>query len=452
MRRRITFIHSKDHDVPVKNISGSRVEFERPVIGSLEEKLTFSSPSFENIASLRIHASKAPNPETIDHQRTSVFAYAYQIGLHVYVEPKPRISGSDQETFFQEVTSTLNEILGLEVASDLWIQSLNAFYYHNLSVPAIQFPSLMLLQSWQSVDYFRSAEATVVKIYNPESSLTAINALKDKEFCEVGIFSVEDCSLPDDVILSGVRVLLNEKDIKKQENEPNVIKTVFHTKPRQRVINHDQFPHAAVKLISNGLHPILSIDQIPLPPKDQDIGDCGLFAYFTLQKSVFLDRYQVPDNLQVLAHYGTKDLELPEYSVSDWGNEVLIQWDKLSTDPVNITLHSRYQLPSTEVEHITQTIASPVLFYACDATVDGHILSGSAFDNKLPVGGSFERFFTEDSVFYHISERETFDVSIPTLKGDLTTINAWTMFALLAGILLVLSSLTSRKKDKEKAE
>lgn len=454
MRRRITFIHSRDHEVPVKSISGSRIEFERPVIGSVEEKLTFSSPVFDHIASLRIHASKEPINKPTDHQRASVFDYAYQIGLHVYAEPKRKASGGDQSAFFQEVNQYVKGLLGSDISEEMWIQSLNAFYYHTSSVPEIQFPHLPILRSWQSVDYYRNGESTVVKVYSSESALTEIDARGSKAFCEVGIFSVEERSLPDDVILSGVRVLLNDKDVNDSESddEPNVLQTVFHTKPRQRAVDHENLPLAVVKVIPNGLHPILSIDHIPPPPDDHDLGECGLFAYFTLQKSVFLDRYQVPDRLKVLAHYGIRDLELPTYSVSHWGNEILVQWNEINTDPVNITLHSRYQLPSTEVDKITQTIASPILFYACDATVDGHLLSGSAFDNKRDVGGSFERFFTEDSVFYHISERQTFDVSIPTLKGDVSMVNTWTMLALLAGILLVVSSFFSKPRDTEKAK
>lgn len=455
MRRRVTFVHSKDAGLEVKELLDTRLEFEQPVLGSLEEK--FSSehglPESSQIKTIRVHINRERPDDKTPNLEKSVFAYPYQIGLHIYVEPQLE-AGTTPDEFFNEVNSHLKKQLGIQIAAERWIKSLNAFYYHSIDIPRVNAPDgAALINHYDALDYYSASDSAVTKLYKSGVKLKSYDVSSSTDFCEVGVFTVEDHSSRDDLILSGVRVLLNDKDT---DSKQMVQRTVFHTKPRHRYLNsidNSGISKSRVNIIPNGLHPILSIESIPAPPTDRDIDLCQLFSYLTLQKSVFVDRYQVPDQVKVLAHYGTKDLELPEYSVDQWGTELLLQIDDLESLLVNLTLHSRYQLPQPIGDTVSTLVDSAVLFYACDATVDANILTDSAFDNRRPVGGSFERFFTDDSIFYHLSERQSLEVDIPTLTGNSAFINLSTMLALLAGLLMVLTSVFLRpKKSKEKSE
>lgn len=459
MKRRVTFVHQKNAGLEVKELLSTRLEFEQPVLGSLEERFSSEPLNTHHIKSIRIHINRERTNDQTPNLEKSVFAYPYQIGLHVYVEPELE-AGVTLDDFFTEVNNHLQMQLGFQIPPEHWIQSLNAFYFHDIDIPKVNVPNGATLgDSYAALDYYSSSESTVTKLYKSDMKIKLYDVSNSGDSCEVGVFTIEDHSTRDDLILSGVRVLLNDKDM---DAKQMVQRTVFHTKPRHRYLDildkNESFSKsplglANVKIIPNGLHPILSIVSIPAPPTDRDIDLCLLFSYLTLQKSVFVDRYQVPDQVKLLAHYGTKDLELPEYSVKQWGTEVLLHLGDLNSLLVNLTLHSRYQLPQLKVDTVSTLLDSAVLFYACDATVDANVLTDSAFDNRRPVGGSFERFFTEDSIFYHVSERESLDVQIPTLKDDSIFINLSTMTTLIFGILMVLSSALVRSlKRKAKTE
>ncbi|RKP28809.1 PIG-X-domain-containing protein [Metschnikowia bicuspidata] len=447
MRKRITLFHAADEVIAVKNISASHVEFESPVAVSIEEKFTRTVPALDTVASLRIHIAK---PSANALKVPSVFQYPYQIGLHIYAKPQTAAIGftDDPLAFFAELNSELEKIFGCQIRAGQWIQSVDAFYYHSLETPDVSFLDGFVLEDlWQALDYYRSSDTVVTKAFQAQTTIRRLEECRDEVFTEVGVFSAENHSTNDDIVLSGLRILLNEPE---KKDEPSVHRTVLHTKSRHRSTEDHV---ALVHVLPNGLHPVMSFETIPAPPSDDDIDACSLFAYLTLQKSVFLDRYQVPDNLEVVVHFGTKDLERPAYSIDEWGTEVLLQWKKPSTQALNLTLHSRYQLPNATTDVTTQTIDNAMLFYACDCTTNKQQLSSSVFDNKRPIGGSFERFFTNDTVFYHVSKRATHDVSIPILQGDATIINLTTLLALSAGLFLVLLAVYNRLlRRKQKTE
>lgn len=457
MKRRVTFIHSKNAGLEVKDLLRTRLEFEKPVVGSLEEKFTSEGVKTPLIKTIRVQINREHVENTAPSLERSVFAYSYQIGLHIYVEPQLE-TGATLDDFFAEVNMQLKQ-LGIETLKEKWIQSLNSFYFHSLDIPHVILPvGTSLADSFTALDYYSSSESIVTKLYKSEIPLKFYDVSEIDDTCEIGVFTIEDHSTREDLILSGVRVHLNDKNVDERQM---VQRTVFHTKPRHRFIEsskdigglNNSLSTAEVNILPNGLHPILSIESIPAPPADRDVDLCELFSYLTLQKSVFVDRYQVPDNVKVLAHYGTKDLELPEYSVDQWGTEVLMHLDSREISLMNLTLHSRYQLPQREQDTVSALIDSAILFYACDAITDAGVLTDSAFDNRRPIGGSFERFFTEDSIFYHLSKRESLEVQIPTLKDNSEVINLSTMVALVFGILMVLSSVVVRfQRKKEKTE
>lgn len=452
MRRRITLIHSDTEDVPVKEILTSRVEFKRPILGSLEEKFTFESPANPLVASIRILVRKSQQETQESRKLASVFSFTYPIGFHIYVEPRLD-AGATKDEFFNEVNKQIQQVFDIHVPAGQWIQSFNSFYYHSNDIVGFKPTNESIVGDlWSAVDYYQADGATVVKYFKSDAELQLFDAQNNSEYAEIGIFSIDSHSTKDDVILSGVRIVLNDfSDLQDpatnpSEKESNVFPTMFHIKPRHRELDHQK---ADIKIIENGLHPLLAMDAIPKAPKDDDINECGLFAYFVLPKSVFLDRNQLPDDLSILAHYGTKDLELPEYSVEEWGTETLVQFTNSSILALNVTLHSRYQLPclTSNVGHVT--VDNAMLFYACDATSDSHLLSNSAFDNKREIGGSFERFFTDETIFYHLSDISTLSIPIPTLSADISSINGFTTLALIVGILMVLSSIWSKSRGQK---
>ncbi|WPK27222.1 hypothetical protein PUMCH_004599 [Australozyma saopauloensis] len=446
MRRRITLIHSNADEVSVKDITSSSLVFDAGVNGAVEEKYSWSSTSGSYISQLRVQINRAHELDHKLHNWSVPFAYSYQYGLHVYAQPNS--AGIEhQKLFYDDVNVILKDLLGMAVQPGNWIQSLNSLYYHSSEIPALSnLPSHSVVADlWTSLDYVQTSDSTTLKLFNPNTTFTSYDVSDILEYAEVGVFTVEAHSSRDEVILSGVRVILNENN---ESSDPKIQRTVFHTKPRHRYLSA---PSANILIDPKGLHPVLSISLIPQAPADHDIDTCKLFAYLTLNKSVFFDKYQIPENVTILAQHGTKDLELPAYSLEEWGTELLLELD--SASDLDLTLHSRYQLPNKSASNVTETIDKAVLFYACDAISDSHIISQSAFDNKQNIGGSFEGFFTDDCVFYHLSDRGTLPVEIPTLEGSATMINLATTAALIFGIFIVLSSVFTRfQRKKEKTE
>ncbi|RCI14002.1 hypothetical protein L249_7997 [Ophiocordyceps polyrhachis-furcata BCC 54312] len=89
-------------------------------------------------------------------------------------------------------------------------------------------------------------------------------------------------------------------------------------------------------LSPTGLHPTLqlnlSTDALPAEAKAGDV-ECKPYAYLTLPKAVFADRYQLQDefllaskNLAALRHSTLPvDLEAPAYATQTWGSSILLE-------------------------------------------------------------------------------------------------------------------------------
>lgn len=439
MRHRVSFISP---DNAVKTLNSTYVELaSAPIVR--EDRLTFDVPALSHIATLVIHLNKGHSPAQF-----SPFGYHYQAGLHIYVVPQGMAEPHERENFFRQVNDQLLQLLGVSVPPDDWVLSLNSFYYHTLAVLEPK-TELSLPHSWSAFDYYYSEGKAVVKQYAAELDLPVVDVAATDDYTEVGVFSLDEHTTKDDVVLSGLRAIFNDKEddgadgADEDEVSGFVHRTMFHVKPRHRVVEPVE-----VTFRESGLHPVVEIGLAPEQPTEDDVALCSTFVYLTLEKSVFLDPYQLPDAVSVVASYGTKDLELPEYSTPGWGNEFLLEVGAAAQYPLLITLHSRYLLPGNRSR--TVTVDKPVVFLGCDATVDAFLLGNSPFDNKRAVGGTFEKFFTDDTIFYHALGRGTGDVQIPTARGSPGFANVVTLLCLLVGVGMVLTKAWQRTAKQKR--
>lgn len=444
MRHRVTFVHSQEGDNVVKSINATRIELGPSTVAAREDRLTFTTQEYSHIKSLRVQVVKPFKATDV----TRPFSYLYQQGLHIYAEPQVVRDANEREKFFSQVTEAVQEVFGIVIDSKSMILSLNSFYYHTPETPDL--PEITAKwshkagSSWDALDYFHSEGSAVLKTL--EAALSRLVVSEDIDYTEIGVFGLEKHSSIDDVILTGVRAILNDEDAS-SDTKDFVHKTLFHVKPRHRTMG--SLVDAQYK--ANGLHPIFSFVQAPETPQDDDVANCKLYCYLTLNNEVFVDRYQIPDSMNILASYGPNNLELPSYAVQGWGNEVLMELSD-ATYPVDLTLHSRYQLPSSISPHTHVVIDKPYLFFGCEAGSDAFLLKNSPFDNMHKIGGSFEKFFTDDTVFYQAGLRGVAEVIIPNAAGAPIYANAVTSVAILLGLWMVVSKLWGRMRYERKNE
>lgn len=444
MRHRITFVHSLEGtEKSISTLNSTYLELVEHSNPAREDRFTYLIDKYSHIKTLRVQINKAQKPKNT----TNAFSYNYQYGLHIYAVPQDVPGENERETFFEQISELLQDLFGIQPKDDAWITSLNSLYYHtsDLLEPKKAAFEREINSKWTAFEYYYDQGAVTLKTFDPELERLAINAEESQDYTEVGVFGVDQHTTRDDIILHGVRVVLN--DVEADDSEGFVHRTMFHVKPRHRILEP-----VDIDLKPNGLHPVVTIALAPTFPKDDDISRCKLFYYMTLGKSVFVDPYQIPALAISLVNYGTKNLELPEYSVSGWGNEILMEIADDASFPLDLTLHSRYQLPN-KLSGTEVTIDRPILFYGCEAGSDDFLLNNSPFDNKKAVGGNYEKFFTDDTIFYHALERGALNVTIPNALGDSDLVNFLTFLALFAGVAIVLSKLFRRPvSNKKKSE
>lgn len=430
-RHRVSLVHGTQKNA-TEALSPSYVRVSDDVPFVREDRYNYELSNIANVRTLRVHIEKGHDESPL----TAPFSYRYQIGLHFYVKPVEISSSEDREEFYNHATKAVADIFGVSPRETQWVHSLNSLYFHVPEILAFNQDYLpeksMLRQPWSSLDFWYDNGHASLKVFLPIDPIRHVNASTTADFIEVGIFAVASESTPDDATLVGARLLYNDED-----PDPNgnfVHRTLFHVKPRHRDV-----PHADIRYVKNGLHPKVVFENVPDAPVADDISRCSLYAYLTLEKSVFLDPFQLPDGINVVANYGTRDLELPEYLVNVWGNEVLLEVTEDAILPLDLTLHTRYQNPSRFALYNHLSIDKPVLFYACESrATDAQVLKASPFDNKRPVGGNYEKFFTDDTVFFHALDRGQFSLDIPTLSLDKDFINTATLSVVCLGFFLIL--------------
>ncbi|RCK58249.1 Protein PBN1 [Candida viswanathii] len=360
-----------------------------------------------------------------------VFQFDFTPGVNIYAVPEANV---DEQAFWEQVGKLTTQVLKTTIPRESWIQTLNSFYFYDLNPLALH---NFKLHEHSNYDYtFTNDKVTVREFLTDVENL---NCDSDPElFKEVGLFLIDDkISSPDDLNLVGLRVVLDEAD-----DDQNIHKTMFHIKPRHRYLGE-----AASKIIPQGLHPILNTKIDVALPEEFDVQECKLYYYLNVNKSLIFDEFQnVPDGAQLVINNGNKNLELPEYKINEWGNEVLFEFDDIIPE-VNLTLHSRYQLPENAKEEKDTTIinSSPEIFIGCNVK-EANLLNKSPFDTKSTIGGNYEVYFTEDTVFYHLLDQsdDRLTVGIPHGTTTFDRVNSITIISLVLGVLFILYSIITR--------
>jgi hypothetical protein len=220
-------------------------------------------------------------------------------------------------------------------------------------------------------------------------------------------------------------------------------------------------------LTPTGLHPTLQLRLAsaapPAPNNDQDTTTCAPYAYLTLPRTIFADRYQLSDplflaskNLTALRYMTHPvDLEAPEYVMPQWGSSVLLQLSPPTTSSTQkkdrkeewtaeIPLHLRYLAP-TEGGYSAISVPYPAVFWACEPE-QGVEFPPNPFERvKLGYDGLFE----DGTVFWHVEPRPVGGakslvnvVKVPVLDLDKARwVNAGTAAAVLVGFAWVVWKL-----------
>ncbi|PHH62948.1 hypothetical protein CDD81_6581 [Ophiocordyceps australis] len=228
---------------------------------------------------------------------------------------------------------------------------------------------------------------------------------------EIGIFTkhVPPGLEPQDIGVSGLLTVLGE------QKEPSP--TLFSFPSRHHT--SDAFFSSAY-LAPTGLHPTLKLNLSSSKPPNQDM-ECRPYAYLTLPKSIFADRFQFEDKLFLASknlsasRYTSLpvDLEAPAYTTKTWGSSVLLELappvnEEDESWSVEVPLHLRYQKPNTLGQWQIEA-PFPAVFWACEL-LQKTDLSSNPFERP---GLGFERLFGADTVFWHLSP-------IPDSRGSLT--------------------------------
>ncbi|KAE8354294.1 protein pbn1 [Aspergillus coremiiformis] len=281
---------------------------------------------------------------------------------------------------------------------------------------------------------------------------------------EVGLLGTEMATEPEDIKMGG---LLGDvgKDDQLSMLYSGLLKPALFSFPSR----HHPLPEDATYSISftspTGLHPIMTISLPPSslkPPPAPPGATCALHTYLTLPSSIFGDKYQLSTtdplflnshNLAALrAVAGETDLEAPDWSVSHWGSNWLLElatpaeFDQVPPEwNVTVPLHLRY-LPPSESGYRSAAVPWPVVFWACTAE-DGTKMGVNPFDR---VNLGWEGLFGTRTMFYQLhpsSDRLVEELEVPVLQLNdegffqSKVIELGTVIAIGLGLLWVLWKL-----------
>lgn len=430
MRERITILNPlTSHDGVVEEVTDDLVTLNVSRHFLVETRTTDHYPEFATIERLRIQMI-----EEVDLGKHNVFSYNYLPGVSIYAQPKP---GANPDEFYAELEHVLDDIEGIAVASNQWIHTPSAVYFHDV----IESP---LPGGTPILDTYYAQGVKVTKTVEPVKSKHLHFFKKVDHYTEIGLFLVdESITTRDDVVLSGLRWVFDPE----YPNDPKDLhETLFHIKPRHRVLSDSD---ATTDIVPNGLHPIVKTDfHVAHLPDDDDIKQCRLYYYAQLTRHFIFDKYQlVPPHASLVATHGETNLELPEYAVTR-GAELLFEFPVNYTGPIELTLHLRYQKPDADADDgvKAQLVVPPMVFYACDVD-DDHLLAKLPLDNKRVIGGNYEGYFSEDTVFYHLADDNSsrpVPVTIPVAHGSYQRVATLTQGALLLGTLMIMVAVVLR--------
>jgi hypothetical protein len=430
MRQRITIFNpGSSNDDILKLVNQTHLNLETKSHFLQETKSTLSTAkNYHLIKELRI-------TQVHEQITNKIFGYNYANGLSINVQPNTLHKSFTKDDFFNQVSQLLNEVVGISIDEKEWIQNVNSLYFYDISTKTtFQYPN------WNGnpceiTDFHWKNDAVIIKQLQrlPDNSVISWNLTPNYQ--EIGLFMIDKTiSSDDDIVLSGIRVILDENS----SDDDYIFKTLFHIKPRHRTMG--QIHH---NVVSNGLHPKLLTNTTFSPPvDDDDVVECKLYYYVPLSKSLIFDKYQsIPCGAELVVSNGEENLELPAYKIDKWGQEVMFELPWNFSNEVELTVHSRYQLPQESVKSTEIININPMVFYGCDVR-DSYLLEKSPFDNRLSIGGNYETYFTNNTVFYHfISDNDTSTFTIPNGYSTFERINTISTVAISLGVVMVLARL-----------
>lgn len=270
----------------------------------------------------------------------------------------------------------------------------------------------------------------------------------DKRRTEVGVMGLDapPNMKPHELGVSGTLTVL------KEQTKPSA---VFFAFPARHRASDGSF--SARFAAPTGLHPTMQLGLDSNQPPVED-GNCKLYTYLTLPRSIFADRYQLADDLFLASKNLAAalfmslpvDLEAPEYTTSTWGSTVLLELapPAMRAYPdrwmAEVPLHLRYLKPSDSgIENIE--VPYPVVFWAC-GPVESVDFTKSPFD-RTHLG--YDQLFPDGTVFWHVdgqSEggRIMNSISVPVLNDSASGwVGVGTTVAISIGFAWILWKLLS---------
>ena len=227
------------------------------------------------------------------------------------------------------------------------------------------------------------------------------------------------------------------------------------------------------------MHPTMTISlspaalEYPAAPEDTT---CALHAYLTLPSYIFGDKYQLSttDPLFLDSHHlvalravsGATDLEAPDWFVSHWGSNWLLELATPTDLPeewnITVPLHLRYLRPS-ETGYRAAGVPWPVVFWAC--TAEGGTKMGVNPFDRVNLG--WDGLFGPRTMFYQVhpsgeTARHVEELDVPVLRLNeggffrSKAVELGTVAAIVLGLLWVLWKLGvvarsgGQRTDKEK--
>ena len=220
-----------------------------------------------------------------------------------------------------------------------------------------------------------------------------------------------------------------------------------------------QMRFSSTFLEPTGLHPTLQITLSGTQPPEED-ADCRPYAYLTLPKTIFADRYQLDDELLMASKNLTAsrytslpvDLEAPAYTTETWGSSVLLEMAPPETQgqqawTAEVPLHLRYLEPSATGERAIE-VPYPAVFWACRAhqAVD---FTNNPFDRQRL--GYDALFDPSTTVLWHTEpwpadggDRLVNRISVPVLRDEAASwVGLGTAGVIVGGFAWVLCRIGS---------
>ncbi|KAH7182796.1 protein PBN1 [Fusarium flagelliforme] len=479
MRERVTFVHN-DYTLDPEALDNQEAGLLGPQIETIrQDKLTipFSelprelSDILQEYEALHVRWASPVKSEIMDP-----FTSRISPGLHVYATPiapnscNPTklcswlqrfgpLDCSKPEAFteFKQSTSASPNFSFYQALEDLhsFITTSSQEFCPELdSVCNARLRSLLTATSLD-LSFDKTTNSLAVSALWPLRPQTVAVPASTERRVEVGIF-VNDRSQPNmkenELGVAGVLSVLGD------QKKPSP--TIFTFPARHR---RDETGFSSKFLVPTGLHPTLQLVLSSSKPPSTD-GECTPYAFLTLPKTIFADRYQLGDDLFLASKNLTSlryttlpvDLEAPAYTTETWGSSILVALAPPDSGleqswSVEIPLHLRYLKPSASGQAEIE-VPYPAVFWACSSTEE---TLESPFD-RLHVG--YDDLFPRNTVFWHIDpqpeggSRLMNRVTVPVLKDEgVGSIRSGTAIVVALGFGWILWKLVSVMLKSDKA-